>query len=388
MFAHVCAAAAFLIAAVCLGQAQSRAGAPPKADAGRPAVSRIEPAEDQLPAAYFAALAQVNSKYGRLTEAASLLRKAIALEKVESRKAQYELSLAQALYDGGKHDEALAVWKKLSEGPDSSSASWAQIHLADGLAASGRADEAAAMLEKIALESPVQVLRSTAAQKLGGILAERDDRDEKLKLFTDRLMKNPERRELLELVLAIQEDNPEGRLATLDALLKLKPHDPELTRLYGDELIDAERFDDAEKFYVGVMRDYPEDARSACEKLAEIASLKDDPAKADEWLTTAVRDFPAGVERSLYLARKEISLELWGPAEKNAREAYNAAEGAAMKAATGIELGESLCRLGRMDEARALLKPLAEQSAWRGLQTRARALLAEMERPAPGAALK
>jgi len=76
---------------------------------------------------------------------------------------------------------------------------------------------------------------------------------------------------------------------------------------------------------------------------------------------------------------------LWAPAEKNAREAYNLAEGATLKAAAAIELGEALFRLGRVEEAKGFLKPLAEQSAWRGLQTRARALMAEMERVPPAA---
>jgi len=376
----------FLCAAVSFGQ-----NPPPAVDAvvgveaAKPAAPRAEPAEAQLPAAYFAALAKVKSDYGLFTEAVALYRTAMEREPKESQKAQYELGLAQALFDGGRQAEALAIWKRLGEGADPSASSWAQMRLAMGLAESGRGEEAAQMFEKIALDSPLQVLRGTAARRLGELLAEREDRDEKLQLFKDRLMKQPERRELLDLVLALQEDDPDGRIATLGELLKLKPHDPELTRLYGEELLEADRLDDAEKFYLGVMRDYPEDTRRACEKLAEIASLKEDPAKAEEWVMMAVRDFPAGIERSLYLARQEIALELWGPAEKNAREAYNLADGATMKAAAAIELGEALCRLGRVDEAKTLLKPLAEQSAWRGLQTRARGLMAEMERFPPAA---
>ena len=372
-----------LSAALCLAQAPGGGGAVPRPDPEKPAARRAEPAEDQLPAAYFAALAQIKSQYGLFTEAAALFREAMAREAKESQKAQYELSLAQTLFEGGNQADALAIWQRLSDGADPSAASWAQMRLAMGLAESGRADEAALILEKIALESPMQVLRATAARKLGELLAAREDRAEKLKTFTERLFKQPNRRELLDLALALQEEDPDARIATLEGMLKLKPHDPELTRLYGEELLEADRLDDARKFYLGVMRDYPEDTRRACEKLAEIASLQDDPEKADEWIMMAVRDFPAGVERSLYLARQEIALELWEPAEKNAREAYNLAEGAAMKAATGIELGEALFRLGRVDEAKELLKPLAEQSAWRGLQTRAKGLLAEMEGPLP-----
>jgi len=354
-------------------------------DTPKPAARHAEPTEDHLPAAYFAALAKVKSDYGLFTEAAALYRTAMAREEKESQKAQYELGLAQALFDGGHADDALAIWKRISEGSDLSTASWAQMRLAMGLADSGHADEAAAMYEKIALDSPLQVLRGTAARKLGELLAKRENRANKLAQFKERLMKQPDRRELLDLVLALQEDDPDGRLATLEALLKLKPHDPELTRLYGEELLEADRLDDAEKFYLAMMRDYPEDTRRACEKLAHIAVLKENPAKAEEWVMMAVRDFPAGVERSMYLARQEIALELWAPAEKNAREAYNLAEGATLKAAAAIELGEALFRLGRVEEAKGFLKPLAEQSAWRGLQTRARALMAEMERVPPAA---
>jgi tetratricopeptide (TPR) repeat protein len=343
------------------------------------------PEQDQ-PAAYFAALAEVKARFGMASEACELYRKAIERAKSDAERAEYQIGLAQALEAGGDKDAAKALWTEMSKGSDSVAAGRAQLQLASILAEQGQADKAAELLEKLALGSPIQLFRRTAADQLAKLLLSGKDWRARLAQYRERIRKEPGHRELLELVLALQADDPKGRCETLKEALAANPRDRDLFRRYPSALLDAGLLDEAEKEYRSLKENYPTESQLANDKLALIAARKGRPAEAEQMLLQSAANIPEGVQRSLYLARKYLGLGLWVPAEKHARQAYAQARGDAMKVATAIELGEALMRLGKREEALALLKPIAEQSLWRGLQVRAKGLISEMSGQKPLAA--
>jgi tetratricopeptide (TPR) repeat protein len=367
------------VLAVCLaGGSAAQAAAP----AAEPGASKLpppagEPREADLPAAYFGELAELKARYKLYAEALALYTKAVEKAPGAEEQARYQLGIAQVLDAQGRGTEAAAAWKQLAGSSDPAVAGRARLTLARRLAEAGQTDEAIKALEDIALRHAILLFRQTAAVELGKLLLAGKRTDAKLKEYQERLAANPRDRVLLDLVLALQKDDPKGRSATLAALNKDGPFDVGLLDLQGEALIQAGALDEAARLYRGLKKDMPNETRRANERLANIAVRQGRPAEAEELLVAGAADMPKEPRTELYLARQCLALGLWAAAEKHARAAYEAVDDKAMKAAVGMELGEALFRQGKLDAARPVLRPIAEQELWRGLQLRAQQLLAQ-----------
>lgn len=353
------------------------APAPARLEGASQPATAVEPAEADLPAAYFGELAELECRYKRYSAAVALYRTAQRKAADQKEQSRYELGLAQALEAQGNQAEAEAAWGRLTQSPDPIVVSRARLTLAQRLVAKGQTDEAIKALEDIALHDPTMIFRQTAALALGQQLAASKRAAAKLGEYQDRLARNPKDRILLDLVLFLQKDDPGGRAATLALVLKALPLDIDLLDQRGQALIAAGQVDEAEHIYAALRKDFPGETRRANERLAAIAVKNGRPAEAEVLIIAASADMPDEPRTALYRARQCLALGLWPAAEKYARAAYAAVDEKTMKAAAGMELGEALFRQAKFAEARSLLAPIADQEVWGGLRQRARDLLAQ-----------
>ena len=331
-------------------------------------------AEAALPAAYFAEMAAVKRRFNQFVDACELYREAIARTEGESDRQTLELSLAECLEAADHIKEADALWAQLAGSKIPAVAYRAKLTLTSKLAAEGKLDEARAQLEEIAFHSPVQLYRDTAAKQLASLGGGTD----KLAEYKARFAKDPRDTALLKLILALQENDPAGRAETLSVAYKADPKNLELIQRYGESLMEAHKDADAEAFFSGLLKDYPSMNLQASARLAELAMRAGDREKAAALALHAADRLPDDIEKYLFLTREHLELGLYEQAEHFGREADARAQGEAMKAAVAMELGEALFRLKKYEEALKVLRPVAEQALWRGLQTRAQKLVASI----------
>lgn len=320
-----------------------------------------------LPASYFADMALVKQHYNLFDEARALFAEAIARAQNDQDKTDYQIRLAETLDEAGAVADAGTLWKTLSESRTPAVAYRARVAIASKLTDDGKIPEAAAVLEEIAANSPIQAYRAAAARQLAKIV----DKAAKLPEYKRRLANEPKNKELLNLILSLQENDAAGRNETLALVYNANPRDLEIMQRYGQSLVDAGKIDDAQKYFTEMRTNYPSLNRDACVQLAGLSMRKGNAAAAADLIAQSAAEMPDDIQKSLYLTREYLAKGLFELAEKHGREADARARGEAMKAAVAMELGDALYHLKKFDEALALLKPVAEQSLWHGLQKRA-----------------
>lgn len=331
---------------------------------------------DKLPASYFAEMAEVKRHYQLFDEASALLRQAIALSTSEADKLTFQTALAETLEAAGQAPEAAALWESLARNGNPAVAARAKLALAYRLAAEQKTAAAIVYLEEVSLHCPIQNYRAAAAAQLAKLA----NKQEKLEQYLALLRKEPANRELLNLVLALQQDDPKARMNTLAEVYAADKHDLDIIQRYGVSLIEAGELDQAGKFYRGLATDYPSLQQLACEQLARLSSRQGATEEAVKLVLRSASAMPDDVEKALYLTRHFLELNLPQEAEQYGRLAHERSAGEAMKAAADMEWGEALYRLNNFAAAAQLLRPIAEQSLWRGLQIRAQNILADIDK--------
>jgi tetratricopeptide (TPR) repeat protein len=334
---------------------------------------------ETMPASYAAELAEVHARYGQHERARDLFIEAIAGEKDAASRASYRSSLAGELSACGNVAEATSLLEELSRDANPVVAANAQMSLAKIAAEDGHADEAIDLLAAVAGDCPIHELRRSALTVLVTLAREHAKAEQIVSVLRLRLATEPQNEDLLEVALTICDDKTRVEIAA--AAAAAHPDEVALRLRLARALAEAQRFDEATETYRAIIRDVPDVEKEACEGMAHIAAARDDVDGLTAAVEQAAAEMPDGIQRDLYLTRTYAELEAWDAAEHMARLAYARAEkiGPAMVTATAMELGEALAHLGRHDEARTFLQPVAEQNTWHGLRIRAEQLLAMQE---------
>ncbi|MEI6234672.1 MAG: tetratricopeptide repeat protein [Planctomycetota bacterium] len=343
-----------------------------------PAPVAKDVSEQSAPATYFAELADVKQRFTMYSGAAELYQTAILRAQDPAQRLHYQLSLADVLVSKGDANSAMQVWDTISKSSYPMAASKANFRLAQRLVEAGKADEAAQRLEAVALNPLSGNFRDAAIKILVPLLKSSGKAEAKLAEFLPRLKQNSQDRSLRELVLALQSDDLEGRVRTLAELIKESPRDIELQRDYGSALIAANKLDDAVHVYDAMRHNYPSEQQYALQNLAVIYIRKGTPEAAEQAVVESGAQIQDSVMRKLYFARQALQLKLFALAEKYARESFSETTSDGFKISAEMELGDALFNLGKMEEARKVLNPIAEQDVYSGLKIRAKKILSQI----------
>ncbi len=341
-------------------------------------VCAAEPEETTLPPAYFLDMAELKVRYKLYPEALALYKTALEKSSDKMERSRCQMGIAFLLEAQGNASESLNAWKRLAASTDDPVvASRARLVLGQRYADAGKIDEAIATLEAVVLREKMEILRQTAATKLSTLLLSTSRAKEKLAAYQQLLIANPKDAVLLQLVIGLQEDDPAGRAATFSAVSKSATLDAYQLDQWGSALIDAGKTDEATQLYQTLAKKDAAQAGLLYDRLAAIAVKNGKLDDAEALVVSGSNLEPGDVRGELEVCRKLLALNLYPGAEKHGRAAYQAVTEPVMKGAVAMELGEALFRQNKLDEARVLLAPLADQDAWQGLKQRARAILAD-----------
>lgn len=341
--------------------------------------SGLASAAEGRPARFSADLAEVYGRHGEHQRACELYREALAAANDRAEGAVYRSALADELLACSDQAAAKSLLMELTRDQDLAMAANANIRLAKLDAAAGAIDDAVDRLHDVAADCPIHELRRSAIQLLVELAGKHARANDVITVLRERLATEDGAADLLEIALRVA--SPAARVALAAAAVEAHPDDPQLRLRHAEALAGTQRYDEAVEAYRQLAQDVPDLEMDACEGLARIAAERHDI----EGLVAAVEQAAAGmsddIERDLYMNRQYAQLGAWEQAAATAKVAYDRAAnlGPAMRSAAGMELGEALMRLGRVNEAKAVLAPIASQSTWHELQMRAQQQLAMAE---------
>lgn len=331
-------------------------------------------AGEELPARYYRDRADLESRYGRLAEAETLLETARARSATSGEREAVMVAQASLLETMGNVAGAHAAWSELCQSANPARAGEAHLRLAGLAERAGQGPQSLALYEAIALEGEVALHRTLAAKRLAVLLVENGTFAAKTAAYEASFNKTGDQA-LFALLMQCYADNAPARARVLEQYLASRPGAVAQRRQLGVVLLKSGRAAEAQSAFDSLRQDFPSQRQFAAEQLAALAMGQGDTARAREEIKRSAAALPVGARRELHLARFCLRLGLAEDAVRHATRGAECAEGAALRTASAMEQGEALFRLGRHDEARAVLVPVAEQSQWRGLQQRALALL-------------
>ena len=347
-----------------------------------PAPKPAEPAQQELPASYYAELARVNYSYRQFDEAIRLYQQAMTLEKDATRRAGYAGSLAEIYVATKDHAKALPLLREAVKAASSPSVgSRYRVLLAEIAEKSNDLAAAEAAYKEAIASAQHEFERSSAVRKLLQLYT-RTNRLEQVLAENEKLAaadpRNVQALELLSIAYTSVKRDRDKALAVLGKLAAARPDDASTLRNLATAYQNANRNKEAVATYEKLLALDEQNKAYYCERISQLHVALGDKKAALEWarkITEGSADNAYAVSR---LARLLIRLGQPEQAMAEYERAASLARTDAEREQTLLSCAEAARGAKLPDKAEAILRQIARDSKIAENRTQAKRALFQL----------